>query len=223
MNVFVRPLLATLLLLQVSMASPQQETANKQARSSAILNPVRTLDDGTPVTLRISQTVSSADAHVNDRVEFEVIDEVRVADTLIIPKGGIAWGTVTEAQHKRRLGRGGKLEIVMNSVKLADEETAPLRATKEAQEGWSPGQCELPELLRRDLYSGPWRQLFCLSMARTLRLQRGRKFQRSSMATSRWIWRNSGLPLQCRQPVRLMPPRAPMSRLHRIRQERTLK
>jgi hypothetical protein len=138
MNVLVLPLLATL-LLQVSMASPQQETANKQAQSSAILNPVRTLDDGTPVTLRISQTVSSADAHVNDRVEFEVIEEVRVAETPIIPKGGIAWGTVTEAQHKRRLGRGGKLEIVMNSVRLADGETAPLRATKEAQGGGHQG------------------------------------------------------------------------------------
>ncbi len=119
--------------------SPQQATANKQAQSSANLNPVRTLDDGTPVTLRISQTVSSADAHVNDRVEFEVIEEVRVADTLIIPKGGIAWGTVTEAQHKRRLGRGGKLEIVMNSVRLADGETGPLRATKEAQGGGHQG------------------------------------------------------------------------------------
>jgi hypothetical protein len=139
MNVLVRPLLATLLLLQVSMASPQQDAANRPAQSSAILNPVRTLDDGTPVTLRISQTVSSADARVNDRVEFEVIDEVRVADTLIIPKGGIAWGTVTEAQHKRRLGRGGKLEIVMNSVKLDDAETAPLRATKEAQGGGHQG------------------------------------------------------------------------------------
>src|SRR5258708_14364232 len=102
MNLLVRPLLA-MLLLQVSMSAPQQAAANKQAQSSAILNPVRTLDDGTPVTLRISQTVSSADAHVNDRVEFEVIEEGRVADTLIIPKGWIAWGTCTETQHKRRL------------------------------------------------------------------------------------------------------------------------
>ena len=139
MNALVRPLLATLLLVQVSMASPQQETANKQAQSSAILNPVSTLEDGTPVTLRISQTVSSAEAHVNDRIEFEVMEEVRVADTVIIPKGGIAWGMVTEAQHKRRLGRGGKLEIVMNSVRLADGETAPLRATKEAQGGGHQG------------------------------------------------------------------------------------
>jgi hypothetical protein len=129
----------TLLLVQVLMASPQQEAANMQVQSSANLNPVSTLEDGTPVSLRISQTVSSADAHVNDRVEFEVVDEVRVADALIIPKGGIAWGAVTEAQHKRRLGRGGKLEIVMNSVRLADGETAPLRATKEAQGGGHQG------------------------------------------------------------------------------------
>ena len=139
MNVFVRRLLMTLLLVQVLMASPQQEAANMQVQSSANLNPVSTLEDGTPVSLRISQTVSSADAHVNDRVEFEVVDEVRVADALIIPKGGIAWGAVTEAQHKRRLGRGGKLEIVMNSVRLADGETAPLRATKEAQGGGHQG------------------------------------------------------------------------------------
>ena len=139
MNVFVRRLLMTLLLVQVLMASPQQEAANMQVQSSANLNPVSTLEDGTPVSLRISQTVSSADAHVNDRVEFEVVDEVRVADALIIPKGGIAWGAVTEAQHKRRLGRGGKLEIVMNSVRLADGETAPLRAAKEAQGGGHQG------------------------------------------------------------------------------------
>jgi hypothetical protein len=139
MNVFVRLLLVTLLLGQVSVASPLQETTNLQAQSSEALNPVSALEDGTPITLRILQTVSSADAHVNDRVEFEVVDEVRVADTLIIPRGAVAWGTVTEAQHKRRLGRGGKLEIVMSSVRLFDGETAPLRATKEAQGGSHQG------------------------------------------------------------------------------------
>src|SRR5258708_15293953 len=38
------------------------------------------LEDGTPVKLRISQTVSSADAHVDDKVEFEVLEEVRIPD-----------------------------------------------------------------------------------------------------------------------------------------------
>jgi hypothetical protein len=97
------------------------------------------LEDGTPVKLRISQTVSSADAHVDDKVEFEVLEEVRVADILVIPKGGIAWGTITEAQPKRRMARGGRLEIVMDSVRLVDGQKAALRAVKNAKGGGHTG------------------------------------------------------------------------------------
>ena len=142
MNTFIRGLLCVLLLSQsakVSMASPQQETAKIQEQGSKTPNPQSTLEDGTPVKLRISQTISSADAHLNDRVEFEVLEDIRVADILVIPKGGIAWGTVTEAQPKRRMGRGGKLEIVMDSVRLVDGEKAALRATKEVQGGGHVG------------------------------------------------------------------------------------
>lgn len=138
MNTFIRGLLCVLLLSQSSLtstASSPQENSNEQGQSSTTLNPQSTLEDGTPVKLRISQTVSSASAHLNDRVEFEVLEEVRVAGTLIIPKGGIAWGTVTEVQPRRRLGRGGKLEIVMDAVRLVDGERASLRATKEVRGG----------------------------------------------------------------------------------------
>jgi hypothetical protein len=87
----------------------------------------------------MSQTVSSADAHVNDRVEFEVLEDIKVGDVNVVPKGGIAWGTVTQAQPKRRMARGGKLEIVMDSVRLADGEKAALRATKEGKGGGHVG------------------------------------------------------------------------------------
>ena len=97
------------------------------------------LEDGTPVRLRISQTVSSADAHVNDRVEFEVLEDIKVGDEVVVPKGGVAWGTVTEAQPKRRMARGGKLEIVMDSVRLVDGQKAALRAVKEAKGGGHTG------------------------------------------------------------------------------------
>ena len=136
MNILIRGLLCFLLLSQsvsIATASPQQDAVKKQDQDSRSFDPKTTLEDGTPVKLRISQTVSSADAHLNDRVEFEVLEDIKVADTLIVPKGGIAWGTVTEAQPKRRMGRGGKLEIVMDSVRLTDGEKAALRATKEVK------------------------------------------------------------------------------------------
>ena len=95
MNIFIRGLLCVVLLIQsppTSNASPQQDAAKKSDQGSATFDPKTTLEDGTPVKLRISQTVSSADAHLNDRVEFEVLEEIRISDALIIPKGGIAWG-----------------------------------------------------------------------------------------------------------------------------------
>ncbi|MGH9712904.1 MAG: PEGA domain-containing protein [Candidatus Acidiferrales bacterium] len=76
---------------------------------------------------------------MNDRVEFEVLEEIKVAGILVIPKGGVAWGTVTEAQPKRRMARGGKLEIVMDTVRLVDGEKAALRATKQAKGGGHTG------------------------------------------------------------------------------------
>ena len=142
MNTLIRCLLSILLLTQtatVSMAQSSQDTSTKQEQNSPTIDPKRTLEDGTPVKLRISQTVSSADAHLNDRVEFEVLENIKVADTVIIPKGSIAWGTVTEAKGKRWAGRGGKLEIVMDSVRLSDGEKAALRATKEAKGGGHAG------------------------------------------------------------------------------------
>ena len=93
------------------------------------------LQDGTPIKLRLSQTVSSADAHVNDRVEFEVLEDVMVDNVVVIQKGASALGTVTEAVPKRRMARGGKLEIVMDSVRMVDGQKVALRAVKDAKGG----------------------------------------------------------------------------------------
>ena len=97
------------------------------------------LEDGTPVKLRTNRTISSSDAHVNDTLDFEVLDEVKVHDVVVIPRGGIAWGTVTEAQPKRRMGREGKLNINIDDVKLSSGEKVPLRAVKEAKGGGHQG------------------------------------------------------------------------------------
>ena len=147
MNISLRVLCSLLLIFQassqaipnqVASTSPKQTTLEpEQHLVGACQQPC--LEDGTPVRLRMSQTVSSATAHVNDRVEFEVLEDIKVSGVLVIPKGGIALGTVTEAQPKRRMARGGKLEVVMDSVRLADGEKAALRATQEAKGGGHTG------------------------------------------------------------------------------------
>jgi hypothetical protein len=97
------------------------------------------LEDGTPVKLRSARTISSADVHTGDTLDFEVLEDVFAGGTLVVPKGGIAWGTVTEAEPKRRMGRGGKLNVNIDSVRLADGEKVALRAVKDTKGGGHVG------------------------------------------------------------------------------------
>jgi hypothetical protein len=97
------------------------------------------LEDGTPLRLRLSRTLSSAECKTGDRIDFEVMDAVVLDGTTVIPQGSIAWGTVTEAEHKRSMGRAGKLNIAIVAVKLANSEKANLRAIKETKGGGHVG------------------------------------------------------------------------------------
>jgi PEGA domain-containing protein len=97
------------------------------------------LEDGTPIKLRLTRNLSSADATTGDRVDFEVLEDIKVKDVIVVPRGGLALATITEAEHKRRMARGGKLNVNIDDVRLADGEKAPLRAVKEAKGGGHTG------------------------------------------------------------------------------------
>jgi hypothetical protein len=97
------------------------------------------LEDGTPIKLRISRNLSSADAQVGETVDFEVLEDIKAGEVVVVPRGSTAWGTVTEAQPKRRMGRAGKLNVNIDTVRLADGEKAALRAVKEVQGGGHVG------------------------------------------------------------------------------------
>jgi PEGA domain len=115
--------------------APTVPAANSTDTAKTLLPGQFILQDGTPVRLRLSRNVSSADAHTGDSVDFEVLEDVAVNGILVIPKGSVAIGSVTEAQPKRRMGRAGKLEIVLDYVRLGDSEKAAVRAVKDAKGG----------------------------------------------------------------------------------------
>ncbi|HEY2468019.1 MAG TPA: PEGA domain-containing protein [Terracidiphilus sp.] len=101
--------------------------------------PPHTLLDGTPVKLRLSQSISSAEAKVGQEVPFEVVEDVRVDDVVVLPKGATAIANVTEAEHKKSMGRAGKLNITITYARLGNNEKAALRAVKEAKGGGHVG------------------------------------------------------------------------------------
>ena len=123
---------------EAQSSQPPSTQANKPAVIKAA--PTKpTLEDGTPVKLRLSENISSADAHAGQTVNFEVLEEIQFDGITVIPKGGIAWATVTEAEHKKSMGRAGKLNVNIDSVRLVDGEKVALRAVQSAKGGGHVG------------------------------------------------------------------------------------
>lgn len=97
------------------------------------------LHDATPVRLRINRTLSSADATVGEKVDFEVLDEVKIGDTVVVAKGATAIATVTAAHKRRRMGRGGRLDLNVDFVRARNDDKIALRAVKDARGGGHVG------------------------------------------------------------------------------------
>ena len=124
-NLVVLPMLAAFALPWVSLAqAPPQQTV---------------LPEGTPLRMRINRTVSSADAHVGDNVDFETLDDVNLGDMVVIPKGSMAMASITEAVPKRRMARGGKLGMNINYVRLPSGAKLALRGVQKGKGGGHTG------------------------------------------------------------------------------------
>jgi hypothetical protein len=89
--------------------------------------------------MRINRTVSSADAHEGDNVDFETLDDVSVGDLVVIPKSSTAMATITQAVPKRRMARGGKLDMNIDYVRLPSGEKLALRGVQEVKGGGHTG------------------------------------------------------------------------------------
>ena len=134
---FVAPVFlafCTLLLTQQPQPAPEALASPQQIAPSAP-PPPHTLLDGTPVKLRLSETISSSDAKVGQEIPFEVVEDISVDQVVVLPKGATAIATVTEADHKKSMGRAGKLNIAISYARLKDQQKVALRATKDTKGG----------------------------------------------------------------------------------------
>jgi hypothetical protein len=98
-----------------------------------------TLLDGTAVKLRLTETISSSNAKVGQQIPFEVTEDVVVQGVTVLPKGAQAIASVTEANAKKSMGRGGKLNVNVDSARLADGEKVQLRAVQDNKGGGHVG------------------------------------------------------------------------------------
>jgi hypothetical protein len=62
-----------------------------------------------------------------------------VNQVVVLPKGAAAIANVTEVEHKKSMGRAGKLNISINYARLKDQEKVALRATQDNKGGGHVG------------------------------------------------------------------------------------
>jgi hypothetical protein len=129
-----------LCLVYLPSALPQQSatTKDKNSDQGKISSPATApkpplsfgLAEDTPVRIRLARTMSSKDARVDEKVDFEVLEDIKVGNIVVVERGAMAIATVTEAHPKRRMGRAGKLNINIDYVRLISGEKVLLRAVK---------------------------------------------------------------------------------------------
>ena len=89
------------------------------------------IETGTPVKLRLANTISSSHAHKGDRLNFVVENDVAIRGFTVISAGAKAEGSVIRVKGKRPLGIGGDVILQLDSVTLTTGENTQLTARKE--------------------------------------------------------------------------------------------
>ena len=123
----------SLIMVFLAISNLRVAATHVQTQSSLPDKPkpsARVLTEDTPVRLRLMQNLSSATAKVNDKVDFEVIEPVKIGDTVVIEQGATAIATVTKATSKKSFGRSGKLDVNIDYVRLINGDKVNLRAVK---------------------------------------------------------------------------------------------
>ncbi len=88
-----------------------------------------TIKAGTPLPIRLEDTVSSQEATTGQIVRFTVTRDVKVDGVTVIRAGAEVIGEVTHAEKAGSLGREGRVSIVARHTIAIDGTRVPLRAT----------------------------------------------------------------------------------------------
>ena len=76
---------------------------------------------GTPITVRLQQSLSSASSVPGERFEAVIDQPIVVGDQVVVPTGALATGHVVVARRSGRLRHPGELGVTLDSVTIGQE------------------------------------------------------------------------------------------------------
>ena len=123
-----------LLTLAFAAAAPGVVSAQSMAASSAVraaaARAVVNVPEGTEISAVTTEKLSSKTASEGDRVSLRVDEDVKIDGVVVIAKGAMVRGQISEAKAAGRMGRGGKLNLRIESTTLVDGQRINVRSTK---------------------------------------------------------------------------------------------
>jgi hypothetical protein len=124
-----------LLTLAVASAAPgvvsaQSLVARTSATAPSAARAVITVPEGTEISAVTTEKLSSKTASEGDRVSLRVDEDVKIDGVVVIARGAMVRGQISEAKSAGRMGRGGKLNLRIESTTLADGQRINVRSTK---------------------------------------------------------------------------------------------
>src|SRR4051812_44769212 len=118
-KLFASAAIAALVSMSATPALAQAanaQAANAQATTAAA--GLVTLSAGTPINLAMAEEINSSTQTAGDTFKLTVLEDVKVGDTVVIPRGTPAMGEVTWRTGKGSFGKSGKLEFAIRSIDL---------------------------------------------------------------------------------------------------------
>ena len=88
-----------------------------------------TLPIGTTIQLEVSNTISSQNAYIGQKVNFKVLHDVSIDSKLVIEGGSKAVGKVVSVGKTGMLGKPGNLSIQLSRVTAIDGSNIPISAS----------------------------------------------------------------------------------------------
>ncbi|MEA2095618.1 MAG: hypothetical protein U9P73_02845 [Candidatus Cloacimonadota bacterium] len=87
-----------------------------------------TVPVGTIIQLEVSNTISSTNAYVGQKVNFKVLNDVAIAGNLVVKGGARAFGKIVSVDNSGMLGKPGNLSIQLTRVTAVDGSNIPISA-----------------------------------------------------------------------------------------------
>jgi len=109
-------------LISTSLSAPVTAAAIQDpVPAVASQDGMLTLAAGTPITLAVAQEANSSTHRAGDAIQLTVLNDVRVGDTTVIPRGTPAVGEITWRTGKGAFGKSGKLEFSLRHIDLGGQ------------------------------------------------------------------------------------------------------